>query len=121
MSTYPPQQPAPQATPPSSLGHGVKIGIGIVVGIILITGLLIVVFMGGCVACFVGGVAVERSSNGEASSTPGTPISNATVGERVDKSGVALTVQSVKRQKSLGRFDRAGANNTYLIAEVTIE
>ena len=42
-------------------------------------------------------------------------------GQRVEKSGVALTVENVSRKKSLGRFETAVQNRIYMIVDVLLE
>lgn len=45
----------------------------------------------------------------------------AKVGERVESSGIALTINGVSKTESMGQFLKAGDGKTYLIADVTVE
>lgn len=45
----------------------------------------------------------------------------AKIGERVESSGIALTINGVSKAESMGQFLKAGDGKTYLIADVTVE
>jgi hypothetical protein len=100
------------------MGHGVKIGIGIVIGICLI----MVLMMGACVAC--GGLMLgigSRKAERQAASPSTDPASLPRVGQRVEKSGVALTVERASKSKSLSRFETADQNSIYLVVDILLE
>ena len=114
MSEYRPPIP-PQ---PSSMGHGVRIGVGIVIGIFVV----VLLSMGACVAC--GGLMfglAGREAARQSASQSADPATLARVGQRVERSGIALTVENTGKSKSLGRFDTADQNNIYLVVDVLLE
>lgn len=49
------------------------------------------------------------------------PAGPARIGERVEAGGLALTVVSFDRKAELGQFQKAKADNTFVVAEVLIE
>ena len=121
MSNYQPPPPQPNYQPappqPSSMGHGVRIGVGIVIGIFVV----ILLSMGACVACggLMLGIGARKAEERAASAAE--PTSLARHGQRVERNGIAITVENVAKQKSLSRFQTADPNNTYLVVDVLLE
>jgi hypothetical protein len=62
-----------------------------------------------------------RDKTGGPSTGGGTSGGPATVGERVESGGVALTVEKVDRTQSLGTLHKADGGKIYVVADVLIE
>ena len=96
MSNYQPQAPQP-----SSMGHGVRIGVGIVIGIFVV----VMLSMGACVAC--GGLMLgigARNAERERSASTAEPTSLPRLRQRVERNGIAITIEDATKQKSLSRL-----------------
>ena len=123
MAQYPPPQPPQSYYPPPQkqpgISTGVKIGIGVVVGMLLA--------MGGCIACFV--VVMERGRQNLTTSATVPPSTTSprgsstigVIGQRIKLGGIALTIESAVRAKSISRVEHASAGHIYAIVDVLIE